>query len=98
MPTPEKDPRDESEHHETESRSQVRRPSSQWFFVMPYRRRKPTTFDELWRLDLDRDGARGDSVDKAEAVGLIAVPGENPNELLLTAGDGVFLSEVGIRP
>jgi len=56
------------------------------------------TFDELWRLDLDGDGARGDSVDKAEAVGLIAVPGENPNELLLTAGDGVFLSEVGIRP
>jgi hypothetical protein len=56
------------------------------------------TFDELWRLNLDRDGARMDSVDKAEAVGLIAVPGENPNELLLTAEDCVFLVKVGIRP
>jgi hypothetical protein len=65
---------------------------------MPYRRRKPMTFDELWRLNLDRDGARVASVDKADAVGLIAVPGENPNELLLTAVDCVFLSEVGIRP
>ena len=65
---------------------------------MPYRRRNPMTFDELWRLNLDRDGARVASVDKADAVGLIAVPGENPNELLLTAVDCVFLSEVGIRP
>jgi hypothetical protein len=56
------------------------------------------TFDELWRLNLDRDGARMDSVDKAEAVGLIAVPGENPNELLPTAEDCVFLVKVGIRP
>ena len=56
------------------------------------------TFDELWRLNLDRDGARVASVDKADAVGLIAVPGENPNELVLTAVDCVFLSEVGIRP
>ena len=56
------------------------------------------TFDELWRLNLDRERASVDSVDKAEAVGLIAVPGQNPNELLLTAEDCAFLSEVGIRP
>jgi hypothetical protein len=56
------------------------------------------TFDELWRLNLDRDGAAGDSVDKAETVGLLAVLGENPNEQLLTADDCVFLLEVGIRP
>ena len=56
------------------------------------------TFDELWRLNLDRDRAGADSVDKAEAVGVLAVLGENPNELLLTAEDCVFLLEVGIRP
>jgi hypothetical protein len=56
------------------------------------------TFDELWRLNLDREGARVDSVDKAKVVGLIAVPGENPNELQLSADDSVFLLEVGIRP
>ena len=44
-------------------------------FATPYRRRKPMTFDELWRLNLDRERASVDSVDKAEAVGLIAVPG-----------------------
>jgi hypothetical protein len=54
------------------------------------------TFDELWRLDLDRERARVDSVDKTEAVGLIAVRGQNPNELLLTAEDCVFLLKVGI--
>jgi hypothetical protein len=56
------------------------------------------TFDELWRLNLDRDGARADSVVKAEVVGLVAAPGENPNELLLTSDDCVFLLEVGINP
>jgi hypothetical protein len=65
---------------------------------MPYRRRRPMTFDELWRLNLDRDDTCVDSADTTEAVGLIAVPSENPNELLLTAEDCVFLSEVGIRP
>jgi len=59
---------------------------------------KPMTFDELWRLNLDPDGTCVDSVDKNEAVGLIAPPAENPNELLLTAEDCVFLSDVGIRP
>ena len=56
------------------------------------------TFDELWRLELDRARARLDSVNKTEAVGLIAVPGQTLNELLLTADDCVFLSVVGIRP
>jgi len=68
------------------------------FSKMPYRRREGMTFDELWRLNLDRDRAGADSVDKAEAVGVLAVLGENPNELLLTAEDCVFLLEVGIRP
>jgi hypothetical protein len=56
------------------------------------------TFDELWRLDLDRERARADSVDRTEAVGLIAVRGQDPKELLLTAEDCGFLLEVGIRP
>ncbi len=56
------------------------------------------TFDELWRLNLDREEASVDSVDKAEAVGRIAVPGENPNAQQLTAEDCVFLFEMGIRP
>ena len=56
------------------------------------------TFDELWRLNLDPDVACVDSVDKDEAAGLIAPPGENPNEFLLTAEDCVFLLDVGIRP
>jgi hypothetical protein len=56
------------------------------------------TFDELWRLNLDPDGACVDSVDKNEAVGLIAPPGENPNELQLSAEDCLFLLDVGIRP
>jgi len=55
------------------------------------------TFDELWRVNLDQERARRDSVEKAEAVGLLAVPGENANELLLTAEDCVFLSALGIR-
>jgi hypothetical protein len=55
------------------------------------------TFDELWRVNLDQERARGDSVEKAEPVGLLAVPGENANELLLTAEDCVFLSALGIR-
>ena len=56
------------------------------------------TFDELWRLNLDPDGAFVDSVEKDEAAVLIAPPGENPNELQLTAEDCVFLLDVGIRP
>lgn len=55
------------------------------------------TFDELWRVNLGQERARRDSVEKAEAVGLLAVPGENANELLLTAEDCVFLSALGIR-
>jgi hypothetical protein len=55
-------------------------------------------FDEPWRLNLDRDRAHVDSVDKTEVVGLVAAPGENPNELLLTSDDCVFLLEVGINP
>jgi hypothetical protein len=49
-------------------------------------------FDELWRVKLDQQRARGDSVKKTEAVGLLAVPGENANKLPLTAEDCVFLS------
>ena len=56
------------------------------------------TFDEMWRLDFDRKRVGVDSSNKAKALGLIAVLGENPNELLLTAEDCVFLQEVGIRP
>ena len=55
------------------------------------------TFDELWRVNLDRERARGDSLEKADAAGRVAVPGENANELLLTADDCVFLSALGIR-
>ena len=55
------------------------------------------TFDELWRLDLDREHARAGSVDKTEAVGLIVVRGQDPKELLLTAEDCVFLSALGIK-
>ena len=56
------------------------------------------TFDELWRLNLDRERAAGDAVDKEEAVARIVDPGQNPNKFLLTAEDCVFLLEVGIRP
>ena len=56
------------------------------------------TFDQLWRLNLDRGGASVDSIEEAVAVGLIAGPGQNPNELPLTAEDCAFLLEVGIRP
>ena len=57
------------------------------------------TFDELWRLNLNlsRHLPFVDSADKREAAGLIADAGKNPNELLLTAEDRVFLVEVGIR-
>ena len=55
------------------------------------------TFDELWRANLDQERAGGDSAEKADAVGQIAVPGQNANELLLTAEDSVFLSALGIR-
>jgi hypothetical protein len=55
------------------------------------------TFDELWRVNLDQERARGDSIENVGAVGRVAVPGENANELLLTAEDRVFLVEVGIR-
>ena len=55
------------------------------------------TFDELWRANLDQERACGDSVERAEAIGLRAVPGENANELLLTAEECVFLAALGIR-
>jgi hypothetical protein len=55
------------------------------------------TFDELWRVNLDQERARGDSVEKAEAIGLRAVSSDNANELLLTAEDCVFLSALGIK-
>ena len=55
------------------------------------------TFDELWRVNLDQERARGDSFDKEDAVGRVEVPDENANELLLTADDCVFLSALGIR-
>jgi hypothetical protein len=61
------------------------------------KRNKPMTFDELWRLDFDQKHVGVDSDNTAKALGLIAVLGENPNELLLTAEDCVFLLEVGIR-
>jgi hypothetical protein len=54
-------------------------------------------FDELWRLNLDRDRAHVDSFDQTEVVGVLVAPAANPNELLLTAGDRMFLLDVGIR-
>ena len=56
------------------------------------------TFYELWRLNLRRHLPYVDSADKQEAVGLIADAGKNPNELLLSAEDCVFLLEAGIKP
>ena len=55
------------------------------------------TFDELWRVNLDQERARGDSLRNVGAVGRVAVPGDSANELLLTAEDSVFLSALGIR-
>ena len=63
---------------------------------MPYRRRKPMNFAELWRLNLDRNRAPVDSVDQTEAVGVLVAPAANPNALPLTAEDCML--EVGIRP
>lgn len=54
-------------------------------------------FDELWRVNLDQERAHRDSLEKVDAVGRVAVPGKNANELLLTAEDRVFLVDVGIR-
>ena len=55
------------------------------------------TFDEMWRLDFDQKHVGVDSDNTAKALCLIAVLGENPNELLLTAEDCVFLQEVRIK-
>ena len=54
-------------------------------------------FNALWLSNFYGGLACVDSVAKEEAVGLIPVPGQNPNELLLTTEDCVFLFEVGIR-
>ena len=48
--------------------------------------------------ELERDRAHVDSVDQTEVVGVLVAPAANANELLLTAGDCMFLLEVGIRP
>ena len=55
------------------------------------------TLDELWRVNLDQERARGDSLEKVDVVGRVAVRGENENELLLTPEDCVFLLALGIR-
>jgi hypothetical protein len=65
---------------------------------MSYGRRKLMNFDELWRLNLDRDRPSVDSVNKTGKVGVLAATTENPNDLPLTAEDCMFLLEVGIRP
>ena len=68
------------------------------FLEMRYKRNRPMTFDELSRLDFDRKRVGLYSDNKSKALGLIALLGDNPNELLLTAEDCVFLLEVGISP
>jgi hypothetical protein len=55
-------------------------------------------FNALWLSRLYGERAGADSVRKEETAGTITAPGENPNDLLLTAEDCEFLSEVGIRP
>jgi hypothetical protein len=47
--------------------------------------------------ELERDRAHVDSVDQT-VVGVLVAPAANPNDLLLTAGDCMFLLEAGIRP
>ena len=48
-------------------------------------------FNELWLSNLYGERAHVDSVDKVEAVSLLAVPRESPHELLLINEDRVFL-------
>lgn len=56
------------------------------------------TFDELWRLNLAQEQRPAYSGNEAEVFGMHTAPGENPNELKLTAEDHEFLSQVGIKP
>ena len=56
------------------------------------------TFDELWRLNLAREQPLDCSVKQQETVEMHRTSGESSNELILTAGDYEFLSQVGIKP
>ena|SRR5271167_808177 len=58
---------------------------------------KPMNPDQMWRLNLARERGRVDSVREEEKVGPRTAEGENPNELLLTEEDRLFLSQAGIR-
>jgi hypothetical protein len=55
-------------------------------------------FNPLWLSQFYWGGAGEDSAREEETASTITVPGQNPNELLLTAEDCAFLLEVGIRP
>lgn len=55
-------------------------------------------FNASWLSHLYGERAGADPARKEEAANTITVPRENPNDLLLTAEDCAFLSEVGIRP
>ena len=56
------------------------------------------TFDELWRLNLAQEQCPEHSGGETEAVPIPTIPGQNPDELKLTAEDHEFLSQVGIKP
>jgi hypothetical protein len=54
-------------------------------------------FNALWLLHFYEGRAGEHSVREEEMASRMMVPGQNPNQLLLTAEDYVFLLEVGIR-
>ena len=55
------------------------------------------TFDELWRLNLAREQPRDRSSKKQETIESHETSGQSSNEVILTAGDYEFLSQVGIK-
>lgn len=55
-------------------------------------------FDELWRLNLVREQPLDRSANKQETVEMHGTSGQSSNELILTAEDYEFLSQVGIKP
>lgn len=56
------------------------------------------TFDELWRLNLAREQPENCSAKQQKTVEMHGTSGEeNSIELILTAEDCEFLSQVGIK-
>ena len=56
------------------------------------------TFDELWRLNLTRGQPLDCSTKKQETVEMHGTSGQSSSELILTAEDYEFLTQVGIKP